>query len=105
MVQRKQVDPVIVSKEKDQAVRRNRLLEIIETKEALDSISGLDVLKQSLLKRHHAFSKRAIDYGLPTPKGLLIRLLHISSRVLPFVSRTVVHTKTSEIAAANVYRL
>src|SRR5262249_52981705 len=29
---------------------------------------------------------------------------YISSRVLPFVSRTAAHTKNSEIAAARVYR-
>jgi hypothetical protein len=29
-------------------------------------------VKEWLLKRLHAFSQRAIEYGLPTPKGLLI---------------------------------
>ena len=57
---------------KAQAVKKNGLLELIETKETLDSIGGLDVLKEWLLKRRHAFSTRAIEYGLPTPKGLLI---------------------------------
>jgi len=61
-----------VAKEKAQAVKKNGLLELIETKETLDSIGGLDVLKEWLLKRRHAFSARAIEYGLPTPKGLLI---------------------------------
>jgi AAA+ superfamily predicted ATPase len=72
VVQTSQVDPAIVSKEKAQAVKKNGLLEIIETKESLESIGGLDVLKEWLLKRRHAFSQRAIEYGLPTPKGLLI---------------------------------
>jgi len=72
VVQSKAIDPVIVAKEKAQAVKKNGLLELIETKETLDSIGGLDVLKEWLLKRRHAFSQRAIEYGLPTPKGLLI---------------------------------
>jgi ATP-dependent 26S proteasome regulatory subunit len=72
VVQCKAIDPVIVAKEKAQAVKKNGLLELIETKETLDSIGGLDVLKEWLLKRRHAFSQRAIEYGLPTPKGLLI---------------------------------
>jgi AAA+ superfamily predicted ATPase len=72
VVQSKAIDPVIVGKEKAQAVKKNGLLELIETKETLDSIGGLDVLKEWLLKRRHAFSQRAIEYGLPTPKGLLI---------------------------------
>jgi ATP-dependent 26S proteasome regulatory subunit len=72
VVQSKAIDPVVVAKEKAQAVKKNGLLELIETKETLDSIGGLDVLKEWLLKRRHAFSQRAIEYGLPTPKGLLI---------------------------------
>jgi SpoVK/Ycf46/Vps4 family AAA+-type ATPase len=47
-------------------------LEIIETTASLDLIGGLDVLKDWLLKRKEAFSQKAIQYGLPTPKGLLI---------------------------------
>jgi hypothetical protein len=66
------VDPAIVAREKAQAVKKNGILEIVETSESLESIGGLDVLKEWLLKRRHAFSQRAIEYGLPTPKGLLI---------------------------------
>jgi ATP-dependent 26S proteasome regulatory subunit len=72
VVQSNAIDPAIVAKEKAQAVKKNGLLELIETKETLDSIGGLDVLKEWLLKRRLAFSQRAIEYGLPTPKGLLI---------------------------------
>jgi hypothetical protein len=68
----KGVDPEIVAREKAQVVKKNGLLELIETKESLDSIGGLDVLKEWLLKRRNAFGQKAIEYGLPTPKGLLI---------------------------------
>jgi hypothetical protein len=68
----KGVNPEIVAREKAQAVKKNGILEIVETKESLASIGGLDVLKEWLLKRRHAFGQRAIEYGLPTPKGLLI---------------------------------
>ncbi len=71
-VQAKEISPAIIAKEKAQAVKKNGLLEIIETQEGLDSIGGLDVLKGWLLKRKSAFSQKAINYGLPTPKGLLI---------------------------------
>jgi hypothetical protein len=74
VVQSKAIDPMIVAKEKAQAVKKNGLLELIETKETLDSIGGLDVLKEWLLKRRHAFSARAIEYGLrnrpATPCGV-----------------------------------
>jgi SpoVK/Ycf46/Vps4 family AAA+-type ATPase len=47
-------------------------LEIIETSERLESTGGLEGLKTWLLKRTHAFSNRAIEYGLPALKGVLI---------------------------------
>jgi ATP-dependent 26S proteasome regulatory subunit len=68
----KSVNPKLIAKEKAQVVKKSGLLEIIETKESLESIGGLEVLKAWLLKRKHAFSKRAAEYGLPAPKGLLI---------------------------------
>ena len=66
------ISPTIIAREKAQAVKKNGLLEIVGTKESLDSIGGLDVLKDWLLQRRHAFSQRARDYGLPSPKFLLI---------------------------------
>lgn len=72
VVEKKAVEPAIVAREKAQAVKKNGLLEIVETKETLESIGGLDVLKGWLLKRKNAFSKKAIEYGLPPAKGLLI---------------------------------
>jgi SpoVK/Ycf46/Vps4 family AAA+-type ATPase len=68
----KAIVPTVIAREKAQAVKKNGLLEIIETKESLDCIGGLDVLKDWLLKRRNAFGKKARAYGLPTPKGLLI---------------------------------
>ncbi len=71
-VQTRTIDAAVVSREKAQAVKKNGLLEIIETTESLDSIGGLDCLKQWLVQRRGAFSKRAVEYGLPAPKGVLI---------------------------------
>jgi ATP-dependent 26S proteasome regulatory subunit len=68
----KSIVPAVIAREKAQAVKKNGLLEIVETKESLDSIGGLDVLKDWLLKRRNAFGKKAKAYGLPVPKGLLI---------------------------------
>jgi ATP-dependent 26S proteasome regulatory subunit len=68
----KAIVPTIISREKAQAVKKNGLLEIIETKESLDSIGGLDELKSWLTKRRNAFGKKARAYGLPVPKGALV---------------------------------
>jgi SpoVK/Ycf46/Vps4 family AAA+-type ATPase len=62
----------VVAREKAQAVKKSGLLEILESRESLESIGGLDVLKDWLLKRRHAFTQRAVDYGLPPAKGVLI---------------------------------
>lgn len=72
VVEAKAIDRAVVAREKAQAVKKSGILELIETKEDLDSIGGLDVLKEWLLKRRNAFSQRAQEYRLPTPKGLLI---------------------------------
>jgi hypothetical protein len=72
IVQSGKIDPAIIAKEKAQALKKYGLLEIIETNESLDTIGGLDVLKSWLLTRKNAFSKRAIEYGLPAPKGVLV---------------------------------
>jgi len=71
-VQTRTIDASVIAREKAQAVKKSGLLEIIESRESLESIGGLDVMKDWLLKRRNAFTQRAVDYGLPPPKGLLV---------------------------------
>ena len=66
------LDARVVARLKAQTVKKGGLLEIIEPTESLDSIGGLDLLKDWLVKRKKAFGKQAQAYGLPHPKGLLI---------------------------------
>ncbi|MCB1089723.1 MAG: ATPase, partial [Verrucomicrobiae bacterium] len=66
------IQPSIVAREKAHALKKGGLLEVIETKESLDSIGGLDALKGWLLQRCEAFTQKARDYGLPVPKGMLV---------------------------------
>jgi len=72
LIESETISPAIVSREKAQALKKGGLLEVITTTESLDSIGGLDRLKGWLLQRHEAFTKRARDYGLPLPKGMLV---------------------------------
>ncbi|MFA7257727.1 MAG: AAA family ATPase, partial [Kiritimatiellales bacterium] len=72
VVECKAVSADIVSREKANTIKKNGVLEIIDVQESLESIGGLDVLKDWLLKRKSALNKAARDYGLPVPKGLLI---------------------------------
>ena len=72
LVETGKVDAGLVTREKAATIKKNGLLEVCEIRETLDSIGGLDVLKDWLLKWRDAFSRRAVEYGLPAPKGLLI---------------------------------
>jgi len=67
-----ELNATLIAREKAQAVKKNGILELIEAKETLEDIGGLDQLKDWLLKRKEAFSPRARKYGLPMPKGLMI---------------------------------
>lgn len=62
----------LVLAEKKQIVRRSGILEFYETAEALEDVGGLIALKSWLRRRHQAFSEDAREYGLPTPKGILL---------------------------------
>jgi len=61
-----------VMEEKQRILRRSELLEFYEISEELEDVGGLDLLKKWLSNRAQAFGKRARQYGLPEPKGLLL---------------------------------
>lgn len=65
-------DLQIVLEEKKQIIRKSRLLEFFEAKEALAEIGGMDLLKEWLKKRGQAFSEAAREFGLPQPRGILL---------------------------------
>lgn len=71
VVERGKVCREVVFREKCMAVKKNGLLEVVESKVTLDDIGGLDSLKHWLLERSDAFGDAARAYGLPTPKGFL----------------------------------
>ncbi|HXJ55898.1 MAG TPA: AAA family ATPase [Verrucomicrobiae bacterium] len=62
----------IVAREKAATVKKNGVLEIFETLKTIKDIGGLAILKNWLSKRKLAFTKKAKEYGLPIPKGVLI---------------------------------
>ena len=63
--------PTILA-EKKHIIRKSGILEYYEAEESLDGIGGLEILKQWLVKRRHAFTSEARDFGLPIPKGILL---------------------------------
>ncbi len=65
------IHPDVISREKAATVKKNGLLEIVDTNISLDDIGGLDEIKSWLMKRRRAFGLDAVKYKLPTPKGFL----------------------------------
>lgn len=62
----------LVMKEKANAVKKSGILEYFEPKERKEDIGGLESLKKWLEIRSQAFSKKAREFGLPMPKGILL---------------------------------
>lgn len=57
---------------KRQALRRSGVLECHDTRETMDEVGGMGVLKAWLSKRRRAFTVEAAEFGLPKPKGILL---------------------------------
>ena len=62
----------LVLKEKSQLISQTEILEFWPSTEKLAYIGGLENLKSWLKKRSNSFSEKALNYGLPIPRGLLL---------------------------------
>ncbi len=71
-VETERLDASVVAGQKAEAVKKGQLLELYDNPGNLDDIGGLDALKAWLMQRKAAFSSRAKEFGLPSPKGLLL---------------------------------
>ena len=58
--------------EKKQIISQTEILEYSSVNEQITNLGGLDNLKDWLKKRKTAFGLQAFNYGLPTPRGLLL---------------------------------
>lgn len=65
-------DVSVVFSEKQQIVRKSGLLEYFDTSDTLDTVGGMDQLKEWLTRRATAFTEEARAFGLPAPKGVLL---------------------------------
>jgi hypothetical protein len=63
--------PIILN-EKKQIISQTGILEYWSVNETLNNIGGIHNLKAWLKKRRRAFGPKALHYGLPTPRGLLL---------------------------------
>lgn len=62
----------VLLSEKKQIIRQTEILEYYSVNEKITNLGGLDNLKDWLKKRKTAFGIQASNYGLPTPRGLLL---------------------------------
>ena len=62
----------VLLNEKKQIISQTQILEYWSTTENIQNIGGVDNLKDWLKKRKISFSIQASNYGLPTPRGLLL---------------------------------
>ncbi|MCM8768417.1 MAG: AAA family ATPase [Candidatus Omnitrophica bacterium] len=65
-------DIELVLKEKKQVIRKSGILDYFPTEETLETVGGLDNLKEWLRKRRQAFTQEAREFGLPEPRGILL---------------------------------
>ena len=61
-----------IVKEKEQVIRKSGHLEYYHPKATLDDIGGLDNLKSWLNRRRQSFTDDAKEFGLETPRGVLL---------------------------------
>lgn len=62
----------VLLNEKKQIISQTEILEYVSVNEKIANLGGLDNLKEWLKKRQTAFTIQASNYGLPTPRGLLL---------------------------------
>jgi SpoVK/Ycf46/Vps4 family AAA+-type ATPase len=61
-----------ILQEKKHIIRKSGILEFYEAKVGMESVGGLPNLKSWLAKREASFNQKARDFGLPSPKGILL---------------------------------
>jgi ATP-dependent 26S proteasome regulatory subunit len=63
----------IISMEKEQIIKKSGILDYYQVNQDLESsLGGLDNLKDWLTKREKSFQRKAKDFGLQEPKGILL---------------------------------
>jgi len=72
VAEKKEIDPTVVARIKADTIKKNGILEIVTQKVTLDDIGGLELLKADLFSKRNCFSKAAKEYGLPSPRPLLM---------------------------------
>lgn len=67
-------DASLILQEKEQAIKKQGMLEILNFKETIDDIGGLEKLKEWLRKKAKIFQQldQALKFGVDVPKGIML---------------------------------
>lgn len=67
-------DKYLILQEKEQFIKKSGMLEMVNFKESIDDIGGLENLKDWLYRKSKIFSQldKAIKFGVDIPKGIMI---------------------------------
>lgn len=66
------LDTEVIVAEKEQIIRKSGILEFYTSLAEMQDVGGLQVLKDWITKRRLAFSNKAREFGLKTPKGVFL---------------------------------
>ena len=72
LVEKGRFDVDVILGEKEQIIRKSGILEYYPFNEQLGDVGGLDLLKDWMEKRTVAFTEKAREFGLPSPRGVLL---------------------------------
>ncbi|MDE2126660.1 MAG: AAA family ATPase [Armatimonadetes bacterium] len=72
LVEKHKFDVDVILTEKEQIVRKSGILEYYPFNENIEDVGGLDLLKDWMQKRTVAFTEKAREFGLPSPRGVLL---------------------------------
>ena len=72
LIEKHKFDVDVILGEKEQIIRKSGILEYYPFSEELKDVGGLDLLKDWMEKRTVAFTEKARDFGLPSPRGVLL---------------------------------
>lgn len=72
LIEKHKFDVDVILGEKEQIIRKSGILEYYPFSEQVKDVGGLDLLKDWMEKRTVAFTEKARDFGLPSPRGVLL---------------------------------
>lgn len=72
LIREKRFDAKVIRTEKAGIIRKDKILEVVDTDLTMEDIGGLEVLKQTLVDWKDCFSQKARDFGLRPPRGLFL---------------------------------